>query len=172
MEILRQLLCHKLQGETPLPTYERLYRYLKQCQEGLTNINREHFKVTFVSAHRSIIDNCHSDLLMEFVVGELLDDSLKALEENGKNGFEWMRTVDTRFLALHYLVTHRKLQPLLLYKIVFLVVKASAVRNIYVHVLALGIFEALAVALENSSRSPLLYILVTHMIVGPLNRQL
>lgn len=65
---------------------------------------------------------------------------MKALEESSQGGFEWMRTIDTRFLALQHLITHRKMQPLLLYKMVFLVVKASALKNIYVHVLSLGLF--------------------------------
>ncbi len=68
---MRLLLVYKLVGECTLPTYEKLYRQLKQCQETSTNINREHFKVTFVSTHRSIIEQCRNDLFMEFVVGEL-----------------------------------------------------------------------------------------------------
>lgn len=40
MEILRLLLVYKLTGECSLPTYERLYRQLKQCQASATNINR------------------------------------------------------------------------------------------------------------------------------------
>lgn len=51
-------------------------------------------------------------------------------------------------------------------------VKASAVKNIYVHVLSLGIFEALVAMLESTTRSPLLYILITHMLTNPLAQQL
>jgi hypothetical protein len=104
---------------------------------------------------------------MEFVIDELLEDSLAALEVSGKSGFEWMRTVDTRFLTIQHLVETRKLQPILLHKIVFLMIKASAIKNLYVHMLSLGIFETL-MNLLSDSRSPLLYILIAHIIINPL----
>jgi hypothetical protein len=78
-------------------------------------------------------------MLIESVISEVFEDSLKAIDQANKTGFEWMRTIDTRFLILQYLVARRKLQPLVIYKLVFLLIKASALKNIYVHVLSLGI---------------------------------
>lgn len=173
MEILRLLLSSFTvsTSEDPLDHYKTLYRHLKDCQNVASNTNKEHFKITFVSIHRHIIDDCRNEMLMESVISELFEDSLRAIEAATKTTFEWMRTIDTRFLIFQYLVARRKLQPLFVYKIVFLLIKASALRNIYVHVLSLGIAENL-LHLLTEIKSPLLFIILTHIVANPLAEQL